>query len=93
MFALNRLLIPVVGAAFAFTLAATPLTAKAETLRMANWLPPFHHMTRTLANWVAEVDKASGGTLKIVVLKAPLASLEFAMLSYHSQAGEPASPS
>ncbi|MCZ6862243.1 MAG: TRAP transporter substrate-binding protein [Alphaproteobacteria bacterium] len=73
MFALNRLLIPAAGAAFAFTLAATPLTAKAETLRLANWLPPFHHMTRTLADWVAEVDKASGGTLKIVVLKAPLA--------------------
>ena len=73
MIALKRLLTPMAGAAFVFALAATPLTAKAETLRMANWLPPFHHMTKTLANWVAEVDKASGGTLKIVVLKAPLA--------------------
>lgn len=53
--------------------AANTTLAQTKNLRMANWLPPVHHMTQTLANWVAEVDKASGGTLKINVLKAPIA--------------------
>lgn len=63
------------GLVFAlFVATVLSSTSFAQTkLRMANWLPPVHHMTQTLANWVAEVDKASGGSLKIEVLKAPLA--------------------
>ncbi|GIX49278.1 MAG: C4-dicarboxylate ABC transporter [Candidatus Tectimicrobiota bacterium] len=47
--------------------------AAERTLRMANWVPPVHHMTQTLENWAAEVRKASGGTLDVEILKAPLA--------------------
>ncbi len=47
--------------------------AQTKTLRMANWVPPVHHMTLTLKNWIAEVDKATGGTLKINLLGPGLA--------------------
>ena len=46
--------------------------AQTTTLRMANWLPPVHHMTETLRKWAGEVEKASNGSLKIDLLKAPL---------------------
>ena len=52
-----------------------PSAASAEevTLRMSNWLPPVHHLYKSLEAWNAEVAKASGGSLKIVLDKAPLA--------------------
>ena len=43
--------------------------AETTTLRMANWLPPAHHISETLRKWAGEVEKASGGSLKIVLLK------------------------
>lgn len=59
--------------AFVLVLAFThTVLAQTTTLRMANWLPPVHHMTQTLGNWAAEVEKASEGSLKIDLLKAPL---------------------
>lgn len=49
--------------------------ASADTvkLRMANWLPPVHHMTGSLRAWADELQEASGGGLEIEVMTAPLA--------------------
>lgn len=47
--------------------------AQTQRLRMANWLPPKHHVTVALQNWTKLVEKESGGTLKIRILKSPLA--------------------
>ena len=52
--------------------AATGNAFAQKKLRMANWLPPFHHMTGSLAAWAENVKKASGGTLVIDVLKTGL---------------------
>ena len=61
-----------IAAAFA---ASLPLAAQAETvnLRVANWLPPVHHMTETLRAWADELEKASGGEIAVEVMTAPLA--------------------
>ena len=48
-------------------------SSRAETIRIANWLPSVHHMTDTMAAWVATVVKASGGKLTVEVDKTPLA--------------------
>ncbi len=45
---------------------------EARALRAVNWTPPVHHMYGTLKAWIAEVDKASGGTLEIKLLDGPL---------------------
>lgn len=52
-----------------------PGAAMAETtkLRVANWLPPVHHMTTTLRAWADELEAASGGELEVEVMSAPLA--------------------
>lgn len=50
-----------------------PVTAQAETVRIANWVPSVHHMTNTLAEWAASAEKASGGKLKLTVDKTALA--------------------
>lgn len=66
----------VLAVAAGLALAATlPLMAQAETvnLRVANWLPPVHHMTDTLRAWADELEKASGGEIKVEVMTAPLA--------------------
>lgn len=48
--------------------------ASTVTLRMSTWLPPQHHlMADTLPEWIAAVDAASNGTLKIRVDPAPIA--------------------
>ena len=47
--------------------------AEKRVLRMANWVPPVHHLHKTIPMWAAEVEKASGGTLKIELMKTPLA--------------------
>lgn len=56
--------------------AALPAHAQTKTLRVGNWLPPVHHMTATLEAWGAELEKASGGTLKVNVMKNALAKPE-----------------
>ena len=54
---------------------AIPLNVQAQEikLRVANWLPPVHHMTDTLRGWADELEKSSGGEIKVEVLKTPLA--------------------
>ncbi|MGB7302164.1 MAG: hypothetical protein WBD34_22815, partial [Burkholderiaceae bacterium] len=48
--------------------------AQNVTLRMSTWLPPKHHLVAdTLKVWFAQIEKASGGTLKIKLDPAPIA--------------------
>ncbi len=47
--------------------------ADTTKLRVANWLPPVHHMTSTLRAWADELEKASGGDLEVEIMTAPLA--------------------
>lgn len=61
------------GAFLAAAAGVTAAEAQTQRLRMANWLPPKHHVTVALQQWTKEVEKASGGTLKIRILKSPLA--------------------
>lgn len=62
--------------ATALTLLTTAGTAVAQnvTLRMSTWLPPKHHLVAdTLPTWIKEIEKASGGSLKIKIDPAPIA--------------------
>ncbi len=54
---------------------ALPLSTQAEEikLRVANWLPPVHHMTGTLRSWADALETASDGEIKVEVLTTPLA--------------------
>jgi TRAP-type C4-dicarboxylate transport system substrate-binding protein len=62
------------ASAVAFGLTATAAMAETVTLRMSTWLPPKHHLTAvTLPTWIAAVEEASGGTLKIKIDPAPIA--------------------
>ncbi len=64
----------VVATALAFGLGATAAFADTVTLRMSTWLPPKHHHTAVaLPAWIAAVEEASGGTLKIKIDPAPIA--------------------
>jgi TRAP-type C4-dicarboxylate transport system substrate-binding protein len=47
--------------------------AQQKVLRMANWLPPVHHLSKTIPAWSKMIEQASGGTLAIELMKAPLA--------------------
>ena len=61
-------------AALAITLPAT--AAEKQTLRMAYWAGPSHHMVQTLAAWIKTIEEASGGNLTVEVDKAGLAKPE-----------------
>jgi TRAP-type C4-dicarboxylate transport system substrate-binding protein len=60
-----------VGAVLA--LGTAPVAAQKQTLKMAYWAGPSHHMVKTLEGWAKMVSEASGGNLTIEVDKAPLA--------------------
>lgn len=60
----------------AFALAALgtdPAAAQKQTLKMAYWAGPSHHMVQTQEAWAKSVLDASGGNLVIEIDKAPLA--------------------
>lgn len=60
----------------AFALAAWgagPAAAQKQTLKMAYWAGPSHHMVQTQEAWAKSVLEASGGNLVIEIDKAPLA--------------------
>jgi len=46
-----------------------PALAADVTLQFANWLPPFHHWTKTARRFADSIEKQSGGKIKIVVTK------------------------
>ena len=50
--------------------------AEKQTLKMAYWAGPSHHMVRTLEAWGKTVEAASGGNLTLEVDKASLAKPE-----------------
>ncbi len=62
------------GLALSCTLGIGAALAQTVTLRMSTWLPPKHHLVAdTLPQWIAAIDKASGGTLKVKIDPAPIA--------------------
>ncbi len=67
----SAILASVAGAAL--LLASGAATAEKQTLKMANWVPAVHHMTRTIESWNQAVIAASAGNLSVKVDKAPLA--------------------
>lgn len=52
------------------------VSAETVTLRMATWVPPMHHLHRTFTEWAAQIERASGGSLKIVIDQTPLAKAQ-----------------
>src|SRR5262245_40771856 len=50
-----------------------PVAAQKQTLKMAYWAGPSHHMVQTQEAWAKTILEASGGNLIIEVDKAPLA--------------------
>lgn len=52
---------------------SSAVSAETVTLRMATWIPPMHHLHRTFTDWAAQIERSSGGLLKIVLDDAPLA--------------------
>jgi len=58
-----------------FVCVSLPGQAFADTtkLRVANWLPPVHHMTKTLRAWADELEAASEGELEVEIMTTPLA--------------------
>jgi TRAP-type C4-dicarboxylate transport system substrate-binding protein len=69
---MHRVTIARSGAAAALAAAvaclATPAVAQTK-LTMSSWVPPTHHMTRTvLAGWGEQVEKATNGRVKLQML-------------------------
>jgi len=55
---------------------SSAVMAETVTLCMANWVPPMHPLYRTFADWAAQIERASGGSLKIVLSEAPMAKTQ-----------------
>jgi TRAP-type C4-dicarboxylate transport system substrate-binding protein len=56
--------------------AAVPAAAQKQTLRMAYWAGPSHHMVQAQQAWIKAIEDASGGNLTVELDKAPLAKPE-----------------
>jgi len=56
--------------------AASPASAQKQTLKMAYWAGPSHHMVKTQQAWVKTVQAASNGNLNIEIDMAALAKPE-----------------
>ena len=55
--------------------AAAPCAQAQTTLTMSSWVSPQHHLTRFLAAWAADVEKATNGRVKFQMLpKHPAAA-------------------
>jgi TRAP-type C4-dicarboxylate transport system substrate-binding protein len=67
--------VSVAGAALTF-LGIAPASAQKQTLHMAYFAGPSHHMVQTLAAWIKTVEEASGGNLVIELDKAALGKTE-----------------
>ena len=70
---LPKQLIAIVAVAAFFMFSIGESFAQTKTLRVANWLPPMHILVKSLNVWGEELSKASGGSLKVEIMKAPLA--------------------
>ncbi|MDP2620251.1 MAG: TRAP transporter substrate-binding protein [Hyphomicrobiales bacterium] len=60
----------------AATAHSSMVSAETVTLRMATWVPPMHHLHQTFTEWAAQIERASGGSLKVVLDEAPLAKAQ-----------------
>ena len=68
-----RKALPFFTVAAVMACAAAPASAQKETLRMAYWAGPAHHMVKTQEAWIKTIEQASGGNLTVEVDKAALA--------------------
>src|SRR3569833_4192449 len=60
-----RALVP--AAALAAALATAPLAQaqdKTIELKLSHWVPPTHPLQKAMEEWGADIEKASGGTIK-----------------------------
>ena len=55
--------------ALALALAAPPAVAQDKTieLKLSHWVPPTHPLQKAMEEWGADVEKASGGTIKFKI--------------------------
>ncbi len=61
------------AAAVVAGVSATVASAQSVSLRMATWLPPKHHLVAdTIPKWIASLNKASGGKMKVRIDPAPI---------------------
>ncbi|MSQ72353.1 MAG: TRAP transporter substrate-binding protein [Betaproteobacteria bacterium] len=65
--------IPLAALAAACAFAAAPAVAQ-TTLTISSWLPHNHTVTRSIMEWAAEVEKASGGRIKHTLLAKAVTS-------------------
>jgi TRAP-type C4-dicarboxylate transport system substrate-binding protein len=70
---LRKTVLLLLSAGAVLTVAATQAAAQKQTLRMAYWAGPAHHMVKTQEAWIKTIEQASGGNLTVAVDKAPLA--------------------
>lgn len=68
-----RKALPILAAAGVFAFITAPASAQKQTLRMAYWAGPTHHMVKTQQAWIKTIEEASGGNLTVKVDKAALA--------------------
>lgn len=61
------------AASAVFALSVHSAAAQKQTLKMAHWAGPSHHMVQTQEAWAKTILEASGGNLVIEIDKAPLA--------------------
>ena len=69
----NKTLVSIVAAGAVLAFGSLPAAAQKQTLKMAYWVPPSHHMGANLKIWAEHINKLSGGNLTIEIDKAPLA--------------------
>jgi len=70
---LQKLFVSMLAAGAVVALSAMPAAAQKQTLKMAYWAGPSHHMVKTLQDWIKTIEQASGGNLTVEIDKAPLA--------------------
>ncbi|MPZ58163.1 MAG: hypothetical protein GEU91_17045 [Rhizobiales bacterium] len=70
---LQRTMLSVLAAGVVIAFGAASASAQKQTLKMAYWAGPSHHMVKTQEAWIKTIEAASGGNLTIEVDKAPLA--------------------
>ena len=70
---LRKSIASILAAGAVVALGAVPAAAQKQTLKMAYWAGPSHHMVKTLQDWIKTIEQASGGNLTVEVDKAPLA--------------------
>jgi len=73
---MKKTFISLLGAAAIMSSAAVPASAQGNvvTLKMANWVPPTHHVYESLVKLAEQTSQLSNGTLKIEVDQTAVAN-------------------